>query len=80
MKVFNIPLTEITSKVVEVKLELDAQYDNLLIIDAPNMTVASKVSPLAPITGDIVVPVKVRVKDVFGLWFEGTVNVTVKKP
>lgn len=80
LKVFNIPIPATTSLVVEVKLELDAQYDNLLIIDPATMTVASKVSPLAPITGDVVVPVKVRVKDVFGLWFEGTVNVTVKKP
>lgn len=80
LKVFNVPIPATTSLVTEVKLELDAQYDNLLIIDPLTMTVASKVSPLAPITGDIVVPVKVRVKDVFGLWFEGTVNVTVKKP
>ena len=80
MKVFNIPIPATTSLVVEVKLELDAQYDNLLIIDPLTMTVASKVSPLAPITGDVVVPVRVKVKDVFGLWFEGTVNVTVKKP
>ena len=80
LKVFNVPIPATTSLVTEVKLELDAQYDNLLIIDPATMTVASKVSPLAPITGDIVVPVKVRVKDVFGLWFEGTVNVTVKKP
>ena len=68
------------AQVADVELVLDAQYDNLLIIDDVNMTVKSKTSPLAPISGDVVVPIKVRVKDIFGLWFEGTVNVTVKKP
>lgn len=76
LTVFGVPHTS----VAVVELVLDAQYDNLLIINPVTKTVESKVSPLAPITGDIVVPVKVRVKDVFGLWFEGTVNVTVKKP
>jgi hypothetical protein len=67
------------ASVADVELVLDAQYDNLLIVTG-NTTVESKTSPLAPITGDVVVPIKVRVKDIFGLWFEGTVNVTVKKP
>lgn len=67
------------ASVAAVELVLDAQYDNLLIVTG-NTTVESKTSPLAPITGDVVVPIKVRVKDIFGLWFEGTVNVTVKKP
>jgi hypothetical protein len=68
------------AKVVDVKLSVAPEYDNLLIIDPVNKTVASNTDPLAPITGDVIVPLKVRVKDVFGLWFEGTVNVTVKKP
>ncbi len=76
MTVFGVP----NLKVAEVKLSVAPEYDNLLIIDQVNKTVESKISPLAPITGDVVVPVKVSVKDVFGLWFEGTVNVTVKKP
>lgn len=67
------------ASVAAVQLVLDAQYDNLLTVTG-NTTVESKTSPITPITGDVVVPIKVRVKDIFGLWFEGTVNVTVKKP
>lgn len=64
--------------VAAVELVLDAQYDNLLTVTGT--TVESKTTSITPISGDVVVPIKVRVQDIFGLWFEGTVNVTVKKP
>jgi hypothetical protein len=70
------------ARVAAVAITVAPEFSNLVVINVAgaDFTIDTQTSPLAPITGTVIVPVKVEVSDKFGLKFTGTVNVTVKQP
>jgi hypothetical protein len=70
------------ARVAAVAITVAPEFSNLVVINVSgaDFTIDTQTSPLAPITGTVIVPVKVEITDKFGLKFTGTVNVTVKQP